>query len=114
MGEEPGEDGQCPNTREKLSKTVYKKINENCGVGYFAVGEFWHLKNVAGTAIQKFIIFFSGIWAQSVVSGHLCSGWWLKESLVLSIQIREPRDNHDEPATPLLKLKPLQNAYHKS
>ncbi len=54
MGEEPGEDGQCPNTRENLTKTVYKKINENCGVDYFAFGEFWHLKNVAGTAIKKF------------------------------------------------------------
>ncbi len=50
IGEEPGEDGQYPNTRENLTKTVYKKITENCGVDYLAVGEFWHLENIAISA----------------------------------------------------------------
>ncbi len=85
MGEEPGEDGQCPNTREKLIKTVYKKINENCGVGYFAVGEFWYLKNVPGTAIKKSTIFIFQ---------------WGLGPIMASLRL-------------LLKLKLLQNTYYK-
>ncbi len=57
IGEELGEDGQRTNTREKLTKTVYMKINENYRVGYFAVGEFWHLKDAAFPTIKELITF---------------------------------------------------------
>ncbi len=98
MGEEPGEDGQCPNTRENLTKIVYKKINEIWS-GLFPCWRILASEKRCRYSNNEIHISFSGIWAQSVVSGHLCSGWRLKESLVLSIQIREPRENHDEPAT---------------
>ncbi len=69
--------------RQKKSTPREYKMYENWRVGCFAIGEFWHLKNVVGMAVDKFI-----------------ATMFQWDLFPIRTSLR-----------PLLKLKPLQNAY---